>query len=134
MAKAAPTPRHYGTGRRKSSVARVYIKPGTGNFVVNGRAPDVYFERATTCLHATGPLTVAELEGKIDVSVNVHGGGKAGQAGATQHGLSRALVAMDPELRTPLKRAGLLTRDARIKERKKYGQPGARKQYQFSKR
>jgi len=126
--------RFYGTGRRKASVARVYVTPGAGNVSINGRSPDEYFHRDTARLRMLEPLTVVQKEKDVDVSVNVCGGGHTGQADAIKHGLSRALVQMDAELRPNLKRAGLLTRDAREKERKKYGQPGARKQYQFSKR
>jgi small subunit ribosomal protein S9 len=130
MAEAHP----YGTGRRKSSVARVYISPGSGQFLVNGRPLDEYFSRDVHRTQSAQPLQVSELEGKIDVKVRVDGGGHSGQSGAIRHGLSRALMKLDPELRAALKKAGYLTRDARVKERKKYGQPGARKNYQFSKR
>ena len=124
----------YGTGRRKSAVARVYLKPGTGEFTINGRSVEDYFPRFTNRAHMFFPLDHTSLEGKVDVKVNVAGGGQTGQAGAIRHGLSRALLQYDAELRASLKKVGVLTRDSRIKERKKYGQPGARKSYQFSKR
>jgi len=126
--------RYYGTGRRKSAVARVWIKPGSGEISVNGRTAQDYFCRFAGSAAVARPLQLTQLEGKIDVLANVSGGGETGQAEAVRHGLSRALVEYNAELRGPLKRAGMLTRDARTKERKKYGQPGARKRYQFSKR
>lgn len=124
----------YGTGRRKSSVARVWLKPGGGKIAVNGKAPDQYFGRATLLLHLAEPLKVAGAESKFDVMATVDGGGHTGQAGAVRLGISRALVAFDSGLRTVLRKAGLLTRDPREKERKKYGQRGARARFQFSKR
>lgn len=124
----------YGTGRRKASVARVYLTDGTGQVTINGRSLDDYFPRFTNRAHMLFPIMHTELEGKVDVKINVRGGGQTGQAGAIRHGIARALLQYNAELRPTLKRAGVLTRDARVKERKKYGQPGARKNYQFSKR
>lgn len=125
---------HYATGRRKEAVARVRIRPGTGKIVVNRRSLDTYFPRETLKMMLRQPLEVAEMDGKWDVRINVTGGGLSGQAGAIRHGLSRALARAEPEKRGALKKAGFLTRDARQVERKKYGQPGARKRFQFSKR
>ena len=122
------------TGRRKEAVARVNITPGTGAFTVNGDDFEEYFTTASMKILATEPLKVAERVKKFDITVKAHGGGLMGQAGAVSHGIARALILSEPELRAPLKAAGLLTRDARMKERKKPGQPGARKRYQFSKR
>jgi small subunit ribosomal protein S9 len=122
------------TGRRKEAVARVTIKSGSGAIVVNGKALDQYFGRETSKMIIHQPLQILEQVGKLDIDVNVCGGGLSGQAGAIRHGLSRALVALNPEFRPPLKKAGFLTRDARAVERKKYGQPGARRRFQFSKR
>jgi small subunit ribosomal protein S9 len=122
------------TGRRKVSVARVRLLPGTGNITVNGRALDEYFGRETSKMILVEPLKLVDQMGKVDVFVNANGGGLSGQAGAIRHGISRALVTMNPEWRPVLKKAGFLTRDARAVERKKYGQPGARKRFQFSKR
>ena len=124
----------YATGRRKEATARVWILQGTGNVVINGRDINAYFGRETSKMILFQPLDVLEQKGKIDVIVNVKGGGLSGQAGAIRHGLSRALCAFNPEFRPPLKKAGFLTRDARTVERKKYGQPGARRRFQFSKR
>ena len=127
--------RYYGTGRRKSAVARVWMTPGTGKIEINKRELEDYFPRATNRMIVAQAFELTETDGKYDIKVNVHGGGHTGQAAAIRHGLSRALLSSsDGELRPKLKRAGYLTRDARIKERKKYGQPGARKQFQFSKR
>ena len=126
--------RYYGTGRRKAAVARVFMTPGSGKVLINGREIEDYFPRATNRLVLMQPLVLTEHEEKFDIKVNLHGGGGTGQAGAIRHGISRALLQYDSELRPPLKKAGFLTRDARVKERKKYGQPGARKRYQFSKR
>ncbi|RWZ52090.1 30S ribosomal protein S9 [Halobacillus fulvus] len=123
-----------GTGRRKSSTARVRLVPGTGRVVVNKRDAEDFFPYETLRVILNQPLAVTETEGNYDVHVNVHGGGFTGQAGAIRHGIARALLQADPEYRTPLKRAGLLTRDARMKERKKYGLKGARRAPQFSKR
>jgi small subunit ribosomal protein S9 len=125
---------YYGTGRRKSSVARVRLVPGEGRIVINDRTIDEYVPFAALREVVKQPLNITETLGNYDVIVKVHGGGYTGQAGAIRHGISRALLAVDPEFRTPLKRAGLLTRDPRMKERKKYGLKGARRAPQFSKR
>ena len=125
---------YYGTGRRKSSVARVYLRPGSGQVTVNKRSLEQYFGREVLRKIALQPLELAEMGEQFDIYINVHGGGLSGQAGAVRHGISRALLAADEELRPPLKKAGMLTRDSRKVERKKYGQPGARKKYQYSKR
>jgi small subunit ribosomal protein S9 len=125
---------HTHTGRRKESVARVRLTPGTGNISVNGRPLDEYFGRETSKMILVEPLKLVDQMGKLDVAVNAHGGGLSGQAGAIRHGISRALCTFNPEWRPVLKKAGFLTRDARAVERKKYGQPGARKRFQFSKR
>ena len=124
----------YGTGRRKTSVARVYLRPGSGKIIINKRPLDAYFFRESIKLVMRQPLSVTETGGDYDILVNVKGGGLAGQAGAIRLGISRALCEANPELRPTLKQYGLLTRDARKVERKKYGQPGARKRFQFSKR
>lgn len=124
----------YGTGRRKESVARVFISSGEGKVTINDRPMDEYFGRETSKMVVFQALEIVEQKGKIDVSVTVVGGGLSGQAGAIRHGISRALIEFNPEFRPVLKKAGLLTRDARAVERKKYGQPGARKRFQFSKR
>ncbi len=126
--------RFYATGRRKTAVARVYMKPGTGIMVVNKRNFDDYFTRDSLKMIIQQPLEIVGKKDQFDFYINVRGGGVAGQAGAIKHGISKALTEFDLELRPLLKRAGFLTRDARIKERKKYGQPGARKRFQFSKR
>jgi small subunit ribosomal protein S9 len=125
---------YYGTGRRKHSVARVRLVPGDGRIVINGRDLDEYFGLETLKLIVKQPLVETETEGKYDVLVNVDGGGYTGQAGAIRHGVARALLGADPEFRAGLKRAGFLTRDARMKERKKYGLKAARRAPQFSKR
>lgn len=125
---------YYGTGRRKHSVARVRLVPGDGNVVINNRSIDEYLNFETLKAIIKQPLVATETEGKYDVLVNVHGGGFTGQAGAIRHGIARALLEADPEYRTTLKRAGFLTRDPRMKERKKYGLKGARRAPQFSKR
>ena len=125
---------YYGTGRRKSSVARVYLRPGSGQVTVNKRSLEQYFGREVLRKIALQPLELTEMGEQFDIYINGHGGGLSGQAGAVRHGISRALLAADEELRPPLKKAGMLTRDSRKVERKKYGQPGARKRYQFSKR
>jgi small subunit ribosomal protein S9 len=125
---------HYGTGRRKSSVARVRLVPGTGRCTVNGVDVERYFCRITLSRLARQPLATLNVSDKFDVLATVHGGGLSGQAGAVSLGVARALAASDAALRGPLGREGLLTRDARMKERKKYGQPAARKRFQFSKR
>ncbi|MBK7860147.1 MAG: 30S ribosomal protein S9 [Archangiaceae bacterium] len=124
----------YATGRRKESTARVWLKVGTGKVTINGRTIDDYFGRETSKMIMNQPLVVLEQVGKVDMNVNVRGGGLSGQAGAIRHGLSRALCGLDPAHRPALKKAGFLTRDARVVERKKSGQPGARKRFQFSKR
>ena len=127
-------PYFYGTGRRKSSVARVRLYQGTGKVTINDRDIDDYFGLETLKLIVRQPLAVAEVEGKFDIVVRVNGGGVAGQAGAIRHGLSRALLQYDENLRPALKKAGFLTRDPRMKERKKYGLKAARRAPQFSKR
>ena len=128
------TDKYYGTGRRKAAVARVWLVPGTGQIKINGRGLDEYFPRATNRMMMMQPLVLTQNDTKFDLRVNVFGGGQTGQADAVKHGISRALLQYDAELRATLKKAGFLTRDARVKERKKYGQPGARKHFQFSKR
>jgi small subunit ribosomal protein S9 len=125
---------YYGTGRRKHSVARVRLVPGDGNIVINKRDINDYFDLETLKLIVKQPLRATETEGRYDVLVNVNGGGYTGQAGAIRHGVSRALLKADPEFRGVLKRAGFLTRDPRMKERKKYGLKAARRAPQFSKR
>jgi small subunit ribosomal protein S9 len=125
---------YYGTGRRKTSVARVWLKPGTGNIVVNRRPFEDYFPRETLRMIIYQPLQLTNTFGQFDATINVGGGGPSGQAGAVRHGIARALLGFDDKLRQALKRAGLLTRDPRMKERKKYGQPGARSKFQYSKR
>jgi small subunit ribosomal protein S9 len=121
-------------GRRKESVARVRLVPGTGNITINGRTMDAYFGRETSKMILVEPLKLVDQMGKLDVFVNAAGGGLSGQAGAIRHGISRALCDLNPDFRPVLKKAGFLTRDARAVERKKYGRPGARKRFQFSKR
>jgi small subunit ribosomal protein S9 len=123
-----------GVGRRKSSTARVYLRPGTGKIVINKREFEDYFPRATARMDIVRPLELAEKLAELDVVVNVRGGGLTGQAGAVRHGITRALLELNPDLRPVLKAAGFITRDARRVERKKYGQPGARAHFQFSKR
>jgi small subunit ribosomal protein S9 len=125
---------HYATGRRKEAVARVWIKPGTGKVTINNRAIEVYFGRETLKMVIRQPFEVTESNEKWDVSVNVSGGGLSGQAGAIRHGITRAMIKAHPHLRPALKKAGFVTRDSRAVERKKYGRPGARKRFQFSKR
>ncbi len=134
MSAVANTETYYGTGRRKTSVARVRLLPGNGKVVVNGRDIDDYFARPVLRTIARQPLVLTNTEGKYDVLVNVHGGGPTGQAGAIRHGIARALLGVDGELRGSLKKAGYLTRDPRMKERRKYGLKKARKAPQFSKR
>ncbi len=128
------TARYYGTGRRKSSVARVWLQTGEGKISVNDRPVDEFFPRPTLKMVLAQPLKVAGLEGKYDVIASVTGGGATGQAGAIRLGIARALLRVDEAVRSGLKKAGLLTRDPRVKERKKYGQKGARARFQFSKR
>jgi len=125
---------YYATGRRKESVARVYLRPGNGQIMVNKTPVDEYFGRETLRMIIRQPLELIEQEAKWNIHVNVTGGGLSGQAGAVRHGITRALIEADGELRPPLKKAGFVTRDARMVERKKYGRPGARKRFQFSKR
>ena len=122
------------TGRRKTSTARVYLRPGSGSMIINRREIDDYFRADTLKRVSREPLTFMEMGDRFDVLVNVCGGGTSGQAGAIRHGLARALVQFDPDLRRRLREGGFLTRDARVKERKKYGQKGARARFQFSKR
>jgi small subunit ribosomal protein S9 len=124
----------YGTGRRKTAAARVYLRPGTGEVSVNGRSLDEFFPNESLKMIIKQPLLLTETAEKFDIAVTVEGGGSAGQAGAIRHGISRALIEYNAELRDRLKSAGLLTRDPRKKERKKYGQKGARARFQFSKR
>lgn len=125
---------YYGTGRRKTAVARVYLRQGSGAITVNARAFDEYFPNRVLKMVIRQPLLITETADKFDVYIKVNGGGAAGQAGAIRHGLSRALLEFNPELRGRLKSAGFLTRDAREVERKKYGRPKARRRFQFSKR
>ena len=125
---------YYGTGRRKTSSARVYLRPGSGDFRVNDRSLDIYFPSDMLKMIVRQPLVLTETVETFDIFVRVDGGGTTGQAGAMRHGIARALVEYNHELRPTLKKAGLLTRDPREVERKKYGQPGARKRFQFSKR
>jgi len=125
---------YYGTGRRKTATARVYLRPGNGKIQVNSRSFDDYFKSDVQKMVIRQPLVITESAEKLDVMVRVRGGGATGQAGAVRHGISRALLEFDPALRGKLKAAGFLTRDSREVERKKYGQPGARKRFQFSKR
>jgi len=131
---ATKTPEFLGTGRRKTAIARVRLATGSGKITVNGRAFDNYFPLETLRSTVSGPLTITGTTDKLDVKVNVVGGGPNGQAGAVRHGIARALLQFDANLRPALKAEGFLTRDSRAKERKKYGQPGARKRFQFSKR
>ncbi|MFY9221661.1 MAG: 30S ribosomal protein S9 [Blastocatellia bacterium] len=130
----AETVQNYGTGRRKTAVARVFIRPGEGNITVNKRALETYFPNETHRMIIRQPLVLTDTNGKFDVLINVNGGGTSGQAGAVRHGITRALMDFNSELRRKLKKAGFVTRDPRVKERKKYGQKGARKRFQFSKR
>lgn len=125
---------HYGTGRRKKSTARVFLRPGTGGFTINSHELEARFPTASLRTLITEPLVLTENTNKFDILATASGGGVSGQAGALRLGIARALVKADPELRAPLKKAGMLTRDSRGKERKKYGLAGARKRFQFSKR
>ncbi len=125
---------YYGTGRRKKAAARVFLRPGTGAISINGRTLDDFIPNEALKMVVKQPLTLTETTEKFDIYATVVGGGSAGQAGALRHGISRALIEFNAELRPKLKAAGLLTRDPRAKERKKYGQKGARARYQFSKR
>jgi small subunit ribosomal protein S9 len=129
-----PSVSYYGTGRRKSAVARVYLLPGKGEITINKRPIDDYFGLETLKLIVRQPLNLTDTLAKFDIKVNVYGGGYTGQAGAIRHGISRALLVADEDFRQPLKKAGFLTRDPRMKERKKYGLKGARRAPQFSKR
>jgi len=124
----------YGTGRRKSSTARVWLVPGKGNIKINNKTLDKYFSGEALWTAVEKPLELVNKKNELDVFVKVEGGGFTGQAGAIQHGIARALLKFDPALRSRLKKEGLLTRDSRMKERKKYGQKGARTRFQFSKR
>ncbi len=124
----------YGTGKRKSSIARVWLKPGTGTITVNSKTLDAYFGRETSKMIVRQPLELVEKVGIFDINVTVSGGGDSGQAGAIKHGITKALLLVDAELRGTLKKAGFITRDARVKERKKYGKKAARASFQFSKR
>jgi small subunit ribosomal protein S9 len=130
----AATIEYYGTGKRKNAVARVLLRPGQGDIKINDRDIETYFPSAVLRTVVRSPLLVTETAERFNINVNVNGGGMAGQAGAVRHGISRALLEYNTELRMKLKEAGFLTRDSRIKERKKYGQKGARKRFQFSKR
>lgn len=134
MAAAAAQKFFYATGRRKTSAARVFLRPGSGKVSINGKSIDGYLSRPTSRMVINTPFSVISALGKFDVFVTVKGGGESGQAGAIRHGISRALVAFDQENRTLLKAAGFLTRDPRMVERKKYGRAGARRRYQYSKR
>ncbi|MCA1743880.1 MAG: 30S ribosomal protein S9 [Desulfonatronovibrio sp.] len=125
---------YYGTGRRKTSVARTRLYNGSGQILVNGRPYEDYFPRSTLQMIINQPLRLTKVQGKYDIKINVAGGGLAGQAQAVRHGISRALLEVSSDYRPALKKAGLLTRDARVKERKKYGQRGARARFQYSKR
>ena len=127
-------PKHLGTGRRKTAIARVSLAAGTGKILVNGRPFENYFPMESLRVVAAQPLTVTGSTDKFDAQISVSGGGPTGQAGAVRHGLARALLTVDANLRPVLKAEGLLTRDPRMRERKKYGQPGARKRFQYSKR
>jgi len=131
---AAAEEKIYATGRRKTAVARVWLKPGSGSFTINERDDENYFERATGRMVIRQPFEETELLGKYDVLATVRGGGSNAQAGAIRHGITRALIKIDASLRVKLKQAGYVTRDPRKKERKKYGQRGARARFQFSKR
>ena len=126
--------RYYATGKRKTSIARVWLKQGEGKITINKRSIDDYLKRETAKMVIRQPLELTETLGKFDVHVNVRGGGMSGQAGAIKHGISKALLEVNPDFRSLLKKNGFLTRDSRVKERKKYGQPGARKRFQYSKR
>jgi len=126
--------RYYATGKRKNAIARVWMKAGDGKVTVNGRTMENYFGREVLRMIVFQPLELVNMKDKYDIMALVSGGGSSGQAGALKHGISKALVAADPEKRGALKKEGMMTRDSRVVERKKYGQPGARKRFQFSKR
>ncbi len=125
---------YYATGKRKTSIARTWLEPGTGKITVNDRSLDDYFKVGTAKIIMLQPLSLTNTQEAYDIRVRVLGGGITGQAGAIRHGITKALLQVDPDLRPVLKKAGFITRDARVKERKKYGQKGARARYQFSKR
>ena len=125
---------HHGVGKRKTSVARVWMRPGEGKIIINKRPMSDYLVRETDRMLVKQPLEITETLNKYDIQINVRGGGPSGQAGAIRHGISRILMDINPDFRLPLKQHDLLTRDSRMKERKKYGQPGARKRFQYSKR
>lgn len=125
---------YYATGRRKTSAARVFLKPGSGKITINGKPAEGYLSRPTSRMVIVQPFQITSNSNKFDVFVTVAGGGESGQAGAIRHGISRALVAYDEQMRTELKKAGFLTRDPRMVERKKYGKAGARRRFQYSKR
>jgi small subunit ribosomal protein S9 len=125
---------YYATGRRKTSVARTWLTPGNGDILINNRTVDDYFPIESAKIIMTQPLTLTNNAGSFDVRITVNGGGISGQVGAIRHGITRALIQADPDLRTVLKKAGFVKRDPRVKERKKYGQKGARARFQFSKR
>jgi small subunit ribosomal protein S9 len=125
---------YYATGKRKLAIARTWLRPGAGLITINGRPIDRYFSRETAKMVVLQPLELTEMVGKFDILVNVTGGGLSGQAGAIKHGITKALLFYDPQLRAVLKKAGFISRDSRTKERKKYGQKGARARYQYSKR
>jgi small subunit ribosomal protein S9 len=124
----------YGTGKRKTAVARVWLRPGNGQMTVNKKPVEQYLVRESDRMLTMEPLKITDMADKFDIYVNVKGGGISGQAGAIRHGITRALILVDPKLRDSVKKEGFLTRDSRMKERKKYGQPGARKRFQYSKR
>jgi small subunit ribosomal protein S9 len=128
------TQKWYATGKRKSAIARVWMQPGNGEIIINKKPVDEYLARPTLRMIIEEPFDLTETRGKYDIKVNVCGGGKAGQAGAIRHGITRVLMMVNPQHRATLKKAGMITRDSRVKERKKYGQPGARKRFQYSKR
>ena len=125
---------YYATGRRKTSAARVFLRPGSGKITINGKSVEGYLSRPTSRMVIVQPINLTANQGKFDLAVTVSGGGESGQAGAIRHGISRALVAFDEQNRATLKKAGFLTRDPRMVERKKYGKAGARRRYQYSKR
>jgi small subunit ribosomal protein S9 len=128
------TKEYYATGKRKLAIARTWLRPGVGQIIINGRPIERYFSRETAKMVVLQPLELTDTVGKFDILVNVTGGGLSGQAGAIKHGISKALLEFDPLLRQVLKKAGFITRDSRVKERKKYGLKGARARYQYSKR
>ncbi|MCE9558842.1 MAG: 30S ribosomal protein S9 [Armatimonadetes bacterium] len=134
MAPKKPSDRFYGTGRRKCAIARVWLKPGEGNILINGRDFKEYLGRPVLEILVKSPIVLLEVDGRYDIVATTKGGGISGQAGAVRLGIARALIEMDLNLRSPLKKAGFLTRDARIKERKKYGRKKARRGFQFVKR